>query len=58
MNENKKIEQLYNGDIFVDTLHQAILRTINEYSQGKITYVSVIGTLEKIKYDFLEEMAK
>ena len=56
MNDNQKVSGLYNGDIFVDTLHKAISRTIQEYAEGKITFVSVIGTLEKIKYDLLQKM--
>jgi hypothetical protein len=55
MNDNK-VEKLYHGDRFVDTLYDAITRTIEEYAEGKITFVSVIGTLEKIQYDLLQKM--
>lgn len=55
MNDNKKVEGLYNGEIYCDALYDSIRRAITDYAGGKISTPSVIGILEMIKYDIFVE---
>lgn len=50
-------EQLYRGDIRLDSLYNAIMDEIDNRARGQdITVMNIIGILELIKFRLLAEM--
>ena len=51
------VENLYNGDMRLDNLEKDIISYINKRVSGTdITFAAIIGVLEVIKYQLIEQL--
>lgn len=50
-----KVENLYNGDVRIETLSKAITDLIYERGQG-MAFATIVGMLDIIKHEFITDL--